>query len=148
VYALPFRSGRFDILLCTHVLEHVPDLATALGELRRVLAPGGLLIAGVPNEGCAMGWLRNNALQRHISRTTDHVHFFTAERMSLALRRAGFELMGLERETFFFPISHINSLCNEFAVGHLLMRALRRWFPSQAGGLIVAATSREVPAQC
>jgi ubiquinone/menaquinone biosynthesis C-methylase UbiE len=144
LYALPFVSRCFDIAVCTHVLEHVPDLAAALRELRRVLAPGGLLIVGVPNEGCAMGRLRNHTIQRRLGRTTDHVHFFTDSSLERALETAGFGVTRIERETFFFPVSYLNMLCNEWRLGHLLMGQLRRWFPSQAGGLIVAAVAPNV----
>jgi ubiquinone/menaquinone biosynthesis C-methylase UbiE len=41
---LPFEDGRFDAVVSTLVLCSVPDLAEALGELRRVLAPGGALL--------------------------------------------------------------------------------------------------------
>lgn len=141
LYALPYRTGAFDVVLCSHVLEHVPDLATALSELHRVLRRGGLLIVAVPNEGCAMARLRNQFLQRHISRTTDHVHFFTAARLTAALAAGGFHPLRLERETFFFPLTYLNIACAEFAAGHALMAVLRRWFPSQAGGLMVSATT-------
>jgi SAM-dependent methyltransferase len=37
-----------DVMLCAHVLEHVPDTDAALSELRRVIAPGGHLLLQVP----------------------------------------------------------------------------------------------------
>ncbi len=46
--ALPFADGAFDTVLCTQVLEHVPDPAAALAEMARVLAPGGRLILTAP----------------------------------------------------------------------------------------------------
>jgi SAM-dependent methyltransferase len=45
---MPFEDGGFDTILCNAVLEHVPDIATVMAELARVLKPGGVLIAGVP----------------------------------------------------------------------------------------------------
>jgi SAM-dependent methyltransferase len=45
---IQFPADRFDLILCSHVLEHVPDDATALRELHRVLAPGGTAILIVP----------------------------------------------------------------------------------------------------
>lgn len=136
---LPFVNAAFDVVLCSHVIEHVPDLAPALAELCRVLRPGGLAIVGVPNEGCATARLRNHWIQPSIGRDTDHVHFFTDRTMTVALTAAGFSIRRVERETFFFPHSYINAGLNELAVGHWLMAVLRRLVPSQAGGLIVAA---------
>ncbi len=48
VTRLPFPDGSFDRIIASEVLEHVPDDAAALAELRRVLAPGGRLAVTVP----------------------------------------------------------------------------------------------------
>jgi SAM-dependent methyltransferase len=51
VTAIPFRDGSFDAVLCSHVLEHVPDDRRALRELHRVLRRDGLAILLVPVAG-------------------------------------------------------------------------------------------------
>lgn len=43
--ALPFADSSFDVILAPHMLYHVPDRQRALAELRRVLRPGGRLVA-------------------------------------------------------------------------------------------------------
>lgn len=43
-HALPFKDGEFEVVLCTEVLEHLIDPRKAVGEMRRVLQKGGLLI--------------------------------------------------------------------------------------------------------
>jgi len=47
---LPFDAGEFDIVLCTEVLEHVPDPAAVIAELTRVAASGGRVVVSIPNE--------------------------------------------------------------------------------------------------
>lgn len=43
-----YPEASFDVLLCSHVLEHVPDDRKALREFHRVLAPGGWGIVQIP----------------------------------------------------------------------------------------------------
>ena len=45
---LPFEDKTYDLILCNHVLEHIPDDLKAMSELYRVLKKGGTLIAQVP----------------------------------------------------------------------------------------------------
>lgn len=47
-YGLPFASESFDGVLIYHVLEHLPDVETAVAEALRVLKPGGTLVFAVP----------------------------------------------------------------------------------------------------
>jgi SAM-dependent methyltransferase len=41
---IPYKENTFDLIICSHVLGHVPDEAKAIQELKRVLAPSGLAI--------------------------------------------------------------------------------------------------------
>ena len=45
---LPFADGAFDFVAALDILEHVDDDVQALGELRRVLRPGGRLLLSFP----------------------------------------------------------------------------------------------------
>lgn len=47
--ALPLQSNAFSTVLCTEVLEHLPNPEQAVAEIERVLAPGGVLIGSVPS---------------------------------------------------------------------------------------------------
>jgi dolichol-phosphate mannosyltransferase len=48
--SLPFRSERFGLVLANCALEHVENIGSALGEIARVLKPGGRLVFTVPSE--------------------------------------------------------------------------------------------------
>jgi len=43
--ALPFRSAAFQCVIANHMLYHAPRIGGALQEIRRVLTPGGRLVA-------------------------------------------------------------------------------------------------------
>jgi len=45
---IPYSDNSFDAIICSHVLEHVPDDRCAMRELYRVLTPGGWAILQVP----------------------------------------------------------------------------------------------------
>jgi len=47
---LPFEDNSFDVILCNHVLEHIPDDTKAMSELWRILKPGGWGIFQIPQD--------------------------------------------------------------------------------------------------
>lgn len=47
---LPFKNNSYDIILCNHVLEHIPDDTKAMQELYRVLKPGGFGVFQIPQD--------------------------------------------------------------------------------------------------
>ncbi len=48
IQKMPFEDNSFDVVLCNHVLEHIPDDYKALSEMYRVLSPNGWAILQVP----------------------------------------------------------------------------------------------------
>jgi SAM-dependent methyltransferase len=47
--AMPFPDNTFDLVICNHVIEHVPAWETLAQELYRVARPGGLVYVATPN---------------------------------------------------------------------------------------------------
>ena len=85
---LPFRSGAFDVVTCSEILEHVQDLEGLLDELARVLRPGGRLYATMPNHlGDVWPPLRGTC--RLVDEVEGHVHRLTREEFLAAGQRHG-----------------------------------------------------------
>lgn len=80
IEALPFADAAFDLILATDVLEHVERDDLAAAELRRVAAPGALLVVTVP----AYGWLWSQHDDSH-----HHLRRYTASALRARLGAAG-----------------------------------------------------------
>ena len=93
---LPALDGRFDYILCADVLEHLRDPLRMLRECRQLLAPGGSLIASLPNSGHL--YFRWNVLMgrfpRHDKGLFDrtHLQFYMWDGWVDLLARAGFRI--------------------------------------------------------
>jgi len=92
--AMPLADARADVIVTMQVIEHLWDLPRFLGECRRVLRPGGLLVAATPNRltfspGVGRGQKPANPF---------HVEEFDADQIAGMLTSAGFadvELWGV-----------------------------------------------------
>jgi len=87
--ALPFASGRFDVVIAAEVIEHIPDHARALAEAARVLRPGGRLLVTVPyREVLRYVTDRDTGERREVN---GHLHTFDETTLAAAMIRAGTE---------------------------------------------------------
>lgn len=86
IAALPFPDRTFDLVLCIEVLEHVPDPAAGLRELRRVAAAD--LVMSVPREPIwrAANMARGKYL-RDLGNTPGHVNHWSARAFAEFVRR-------------------------------------------------------------
>jgi len=101
----PWPAGSFDLVVMSHVLEHVADPGATLSAAHRLLRPGGTLIVAVPNFA---SWQRRVFGSRwaHLD-APRHLHHFTPCALGLVARRAGFRRGTLRGNTSAtgFPIS-------------------------------------------
>jgi SAM-dependent methyltransferase len=51
---LPFLTGSIDVVRAKEIIEHLPDSRQMLSEIKRILRPGGLLLAHVPSQFSAL----------------------------------------------------------------------------------------------
>ena len=109
VLAPPFRPGSVDYVLCTDVLEHVPDPQRMIDCLFAVLRPGGTLFLSAPQ-----GWGEHQL---------PHDYFrFTSSGLRLLLERAGFRVESIQPLGGFFYYS----------------RTACRWCPLSSSGSAAA----------
>jgi dolichol-phosphate mannosyltransferase len=93
--ALPFRSGSMDAVINSQVIERVPDDPAVLGESKRVLKPGGLLVLGTPDYGRWLWWVLEWIYDKVLPDAYAHEHItrFTRASLLARLREAGFEVL-------------------------------------------------------
>jgi SAM-dependent methyltransferase len=117
VCALPSRSGCFDVVMATDVIEHVEDDASALSELTRTLAPGGLLLLTVPAFQAL--WSRHDEVSHHKRR-------YRRDRLVELVEGAGLQLERCFYFNFllFVPIFVIRRLLRWLRVQHTSDAAL------------------------
>ena len=135
LHPVAFKDSSFDIILLNHVLEHIKDDTGVLREVHRVLKSGGMIILSTPNEGCLLAKMRNNIFQRSILKETDHVNFYTENKLKIKLGFTGFKIIKTRRESFFCPLVQINEFLSSYEYGFKLLYFLGNVFKSQCGGL-------------
>ncbi len=93
-----FEEGFFDVVICSHILEHLEDPGIVLDKIRRIMKKGGMLIVGVP-----IGLLPGILWRRHITPLYNprkrresvierfgHISFFTLPELRRLLKEHGF----------------------------------------------------------
>jgi ubiquinone/menaquinone biosynthesis C-methylase UbiE len=93
---LPFKDESFDVILCINVLDHVMDPHAAAREIRRVIAPGGLLLLEVYVFNSLPRWLRRRL---HLWDRPHPFHFSAAE-VILCLKQAGFSVLDYKERAY------------------------------------------------
>ncbi|GAA3564432.1 class I SAM-dependent methyltransferase [Snuella lapsa] len=93
---LPFDDGIFDVILCNHVLEHIPDDTKAMSELYRVLKLGGMAVLQIPQDLSRESTFEDDSITDKAERAKifgqyDHVRVYGRDYFD-KLRRIGFKV--------------------------------------------------------
>ena len=93
---LPFENDAYDVILCNHVLEHIPDDTKAMQELYRVLKPGGMAILQIPQDLSREKTFEDNSITDKAERAKifgqyDHVRVYGRDYFD-KLRSIGFKV--------------------------------------------------------
>lgn len=94
VTRLPFPDGAFDIVICSEVLEHIPDNRRAVAELMRVLKAGGDLVVSVPR------WLPERICwtlsEAYHNEPGGHIRIYRKREILALLEEAGASCRGID----------------------------------------------------
>lgn len=66
---IPLPNNSFDVIVCSEVLEHIPDIDRAVREIYRIIKPSGILIVSSPNWHSLFGlvrWIAEKVLRKSI----------------------------------------------------------------------------------
>lgn len=93
---LPFKDNSYDVILCNHVLEHIPDDTKAMQELYRVLKPNGMAILQIPQDLNRANTFEDNTITDKKERAEifgqyDHVRIYGRDYFD-KLRSIGFKV--------------------------------------------------------
>ena len=92
-----YPDNSFDVIYCSHVLEHVPDDRRAMRELARVLKPGGWAVLAVPLREHALATFEDPTITDPKNRDrffgqSDHVRWYSASDFQRRLEESGFSV--------------------------------------------------------
>lgn len=90
VYELPYPDATFDLVLCFSVFEHLHEYPKGLGEVARVLRPGGLFLLGMP----AVNRFMELSFRAIGFKGIEDHHVTTPRQVESRFDAAGFSVMG------------------------------------------------------
>lgn len=97
---LPFEDNMFDVILCNHVLEHIPNDIKAMEELYRILKPNGWGIFQIPQDINRQETFEDNSITDKKERAKifgqyDHVRIYGMDYFE-KLRNVGFKVEAVD----------------------------------------------------
>jgi SAM-dependent methyltransferase len=97
---LPFDDNSYDVVLCNHVLEHIPDDAKAMQELYRIMKPDGWGIFQIPQDNSREITFEDDSITDKKERAEifgqyDHVRIYGLDYFD-KLRSMGFQVEAVD----------------------------------------------------
>ncbi len=132
---IPAKDGFFDVVIANQVIEHAKEIFWVFSEISRALAPGGMLVIGVPN----MASFHNRLLLLLGEQPTcvetlgPHVRGYTAPSLRRFIEEGGYFKVEMVRGANFYPFPPPVS------------RPLSRLFPGLSASIFIRARRTEKP---
>ena len=106
-----FPTGSFDVVTMYHVLEHMSDPESAIGECSRILEKGGLLVVATPNIRSIQSSL-GARLWFHLD-IPYHLYHFSEQGLSSLIEKFGFHVFKVRRFSLeYCPFGWLQTLLN------------------------------------
>jgi len=115
--ALPFADASFDLVLCQEMLQFVSDRTVALGEVRRVLSPGGRFIVSTwrPRSEQPLHDALGRVAERHLGRSNDKRWSLDGAALGRSLTEAGFLHVQVETVSLLEHFHELSTRMNALA---------------------------------
>jgi SAM-dependent methyltransferase len=146
---IPVKAGKFDIVVCEQVLEHLTNPPAAINEIARVLRPDGLLVLGVPIFPWGLKYIRRvmaHVLLKWFGITRSHLqsfdytslkHLLCAHNRFTIMKRYGFKIF------IRFGLTPLE----DFSWYYRLNRWVGRVFPNLCSDVQIVARRNPVTSQ-
>jgi SAM-dependent methyltransferase len=93
---IPLPDAAIDIVICSHVLEHLPRPEFTIGEIARILRPGGMLLVGVPIAPKFIAHFRERQFAKELKsgkrKLGHHIHSFWLNRLRRLAEQVGLQV--------------------------------------------------------
>lgn len=118
VMHMPFKSNSFQKIICSEVLEHLPDDVAGLKEFKRVLKPGGTVAITVPSHNYPFLWDPVNWILERFFNThfkdgfwagvwNQHLRLYTPDQLITTVEKAGLKVEDVQYLTHYgLPFNH------------------------------------------
>ena len=121
---LPKNCGPYDLVILSHVLEHVLDVTAALSSVKDILSQNGQIYIEVPDASRYIETTDSTPFQFF---HCEHINHFDLSSLTTIAETHGFDVDDIVRKTIVFPTSR------DFAIGVLLRRHEQAGCPGSSG---------------
>lgn len=133
--AAVLEAGSFDLVMSTHVIEHVPDDRDYAVQLREMAKPGGMVYVETPVKLSGAWYFRRNPQAGWVLDPTHVREYRSAAAVNEVLTSAGLEVVADDLTQVAFPL----------AAAEVLARRLLRMPPAPPTARLTGLRAKEVP---
>jgi 2-polyprenyl-3-methyl-5-hydroxy-6-metoxy-1,4-benzoquinol methylase len=141
--SLPLTPGKFDVVWCNHVLEHIHNVERALNEFRTTLKPDCWLYIAVPNVRNLSTALKRRLGHKNPFTDSGHAREYELAKLIQLLENSGFHVTNQKSSGFALPLANGAFHYISLFLGIVrLTDFLAHFFPKRALSFEIIASKR------